>query len=177
MIGAPAETGPSSWSRPWTAIRNMEKIFKASAKGKRGKDRVEERLRQTTEELSALKDLLFFVEEAGDVDELNRLAPDVPAVLSPGASQRSEKTRRRDSAGSWFRTCRSPEGRLVLVGKSARGNDFLLREKARKGDLWFHVKGVAGAHVLLPVRGNEEPTREDIEFWRGFGGSFLESQG
>lgn len=159
------------------AVRNMEKIFKASAKGKRGKDRVEKRLKETTEELSALKDLLFFIEDAQDVEELNRLAPDLPAVLSPGISPESEKTRGRHSTALWFRTCGSPSGRVVLVGKSARGNDFLLREKARKGDLWFHVKGAAGAHVLIPVRGKDEPTLEDIGFAAALAVHFSKARG
>jgi len=159
------------------AIRNMEKIFKAAAKGKRGKSIVEERLKRTNEELGALQDLLFFIEEARDVDELNRLAPELPAVLPSGPSHEPEKTRSRDSHASWFRTYQSPAGRLVFVGKSARGNDFLLREKARKDDLWFHVKEAAGAHVLMPVREKDAPSRNDIEFGAALAVHFSKARG
>jgi predicted ribosome quality control (RQC) complex YloA/Tae2 family protein len=159
------------------AIQNMEKIFRASAKGKRGETIVQERIRQTTEELRALQDLLFFVEDAQDVDELNRLVDDLPAVVTHRASPEPAKTRVRDHTPSPFRAFRSSGGRDALVGKSARGNDVLLREKARPGDLWFHVKGVAGAHVLMPVRGKDQPSALDIAFGAGLAVHFSRARG
>ena len=65
----------------------------------------------------------------------------------------------------------------MLVGKSARGNEFLLKKKARKGDLWFHVKDAAGAHVLL---GQREPTpvsTEDKAFAAGLAVHFSKLRG
>ncbi len=41
------------------------------------------------------------------------------------------------------------EGYDVLVGKSARHNDDLIREYAWKDDLWLHAKDVPGSHVLV----------------------------
>lgn len=41
------------------------------------------------------------------------------------------------------------EGFHIWIGKNARGNDELLKLYAKKNDLWFHAKGVAGSHVLL----------------------------
>ena len=50
------------------------------------------------------------------------------------------------------------------MGRSGRGNDYLLREKSAKQDLWFHVKGYPGAHVLLQVRNRESASEEDIAY-------------
>lgn len=44
------------------------------------------------------------------------------------------------------------EGFDVLVGKSAKGNDEMLRRFAWKEDLWLHAKGVPGSHVLIKFR-------------------------
>lgn len=41
------------------------------------------------------------------------------------------------------------EGYDILVGKSARHNDDLIREYAWKEDLWLHAKDVPGSHVLV----------------------------
>lgn len=37
------------------------------------------------------------------------------------------------------------------IGKNARANDYLRSRWASKNDLWFHIDGVKGAHVILKV--------------------------
>jgi len=44
----------------------------------------------------------------------------------------------------------------VLAGKSAKDNDRLSTEIAQPDDWWFHVRGVAGSHVVLQAREEEE---------------------
>ena len=44
------------------------------------------------------------------------------------------------------------EGFEVLVGKSAKGNDEMLRNYAWKEDLWLHAKDVSGSHVLIKFK-------------------------
>ncbi len=46
----------------------------------------------------------------------------------------------------------SIEGFDVLVGKSAKANDEMLRRYAWKEDIWLHAKDVSGSHVLLKYR-------------------------
>ncbi len=48
------------------------------------------------------------------------------------------------------------------MGKSALQNDSLLK-RARPDDLWFHVKGLPGAHVIVHRRGKEEIPQGVIE--------------
>ena len=63
------------------------------------------------------------------------------------------------------------------MGRSARGNDFLVRNKARKGDLWFHVKDFPGAHVLLPARSGHPPSQQDKEFAAGLAAYYSKARG
>jgi len=42
------------------------------------------------------------------------------------------------------------EGRAILVGRGARDNDTLTVKHARPSDLFLHVQGVTGAHVIVP---------------------------
>lgn len=44
------------------------------------------------------------------------------------------------------------EGFDVLVGKSAKANDEMLRRFAWKEDVWLHAKDVAGSHVLIKYK-------------------------
>ena len=145
-------------------VANMDRIFKKAAKGKRGDKMVRERMHRTVEEKRALEDLLFFLGEASDVTELERLALEIPL----SARQKNESRGKNDAApttleSAFFREVRTPAGRLILVGKSGKGNDFLLRRKSRKGDLWFHVKDFAGSHVVLHREGNEQIPSGDMK--------------
>lgn len=39
----------------------------------------------------------------------------------------------------------------LLVGKGAEGSDILVKD-ARANDLWFHIAGSTGSHVIIPIR-------------------------
>ena len=41
------------------------------------------------------------------------------------------------------------EGFEILIGKSAKSNDTLLRDFTWKEDLWLHAKDVSGSHVII----------------------------
>ncbi|MDQ7782482.1 MAG: NFACT family protein [Desulfomonilaceae bacterium] len=149
-------------------IANMERIFRKAAKGKRGREVTARRLEETIEEKRALEEILFFVETSQDTDQLEDTARMVRGLGRGPKPSISSKTEREPKSESKFvREFRTPSGRLVIVGKSAQGNDFLLRRKARKGDLWFHVKGMPGSHVLLPERSKEPASAEDMEYAAG----------
>jgi predicted ribosome quality control (RQC) complex YloA/Tae2 family protein len=54
------------------------------------------------------------------------------------------------------------DGYLIMVGRDAKSNDYLTFNVAENEDIWMHVKGVAGSHVVIRVRENL-PTPEIIK--------------
>lgn len=44
-----------------------------------------------------------------------------------------------------------PGGWTVLAGRTDTANDRLSLKLARPGDLWFHIRGMPGSHVVLRV--------------------------
>lgn len=50
----------------------------------------------------------------------------------------------------------SSAGRMILVGKNNRQNDWLTLKRGRPQDLWLHVKNIPGSHVLIPLEDVEE---------------------
>ena len=46
------------------------------------------------------------------------------------------------------------DGFVVYVGKDAKSNDHLTFNIADKEDIWMHVKGTPGSHVVIRVREN-----------------------
>ena len=49
------------------------------------------------------------------------------------------------------------------VGKSAKDNDALTLRHAKPNDLWLHVRGMPGSHVLLRARAGEDPDRTTLK--------------
>jgi len=145
-------------------VENMERLFAGAAKSRRGAGIVQQRIQETQSEIAAIQDMLFFVEQAETGEELESMALEaVPRATAKrqGAPRSKEPHREKDSA--MFYEIRSPSGGMILVGKSSKGNDFLVRHRAKKGDLWFHVKDLPGAHVLLPLAGDRPVPHEDLE--------------
>lgn len=56
-----------------------------------------------------------------------------------------------------------PNGLEIWVGMDDRSNDRLSLKEAHPNDLWFHVNGFPGSHVLLRCGEAEiEPDKESI---------------
>ncbi|MEJ2689151.1 MAG: NFACT RNA binding domain-containing protein [Deltaproteobacteria bacterium] len=58
---------------------------------------------------------------------------------------------------------RLDENWRVLAGRSDADNDILSLKKARANDLWFHIRGVPGSHVILQGPADEEPSAAIIK--------------
>jgi hypothetical protein len=103
-----------------------------------------------------------FLDDAREAD----LEPEVAALedglqrLGIAAGRELEavsSTRGPGAEAGGARLQRSPAGFLVLAGRSARQNDALTFRTAAPDDLWFHVLGRPGAHVVLRTQGRPVP--------------------
>lgn len=59
---------------------------------------------------------------------------------------------------------RTPGSPAVLAGRNNLQNDRITFTLARAHELWFHARGVAGAHVLLRLDPGQNPDDADVEF-------------
>ena len=53
-------------------------------------------------------------------------------------------------------------GLEIWVGRSDAANDFLTTRLARGKDLFFHLDGAPGAHVILRTEGRSDPPSEAV---------------
>ena len=60
------------------------------------------------------------------------------------------------------RRYRSRDGLEIWVGRSDHGNDALSTRIARGSDLFFHLDGAPGSHVVLCTDGQSDPPQESI---------------
>jgi predicted ribosome quality control (RQC) complex YloA/Tae2 family protein len=57
------------------------------------------------------------------------------------------------------------DGWEILVGKGAADNDELTFRVAWRGDLWMHVAGWSGSHVVIRFpEGSADPPRNVVEY-------------
>ncbi|KAF1080569.1 MAG: hypothetical protein GQF41_2979 [Candidatus Rifleibacterium amylolyticum] len=55
------------------------------------------------------------------------------------------------------------EGFYIIAGRTSNDNEFISLKAASPNDLWFHVRGMPGSHVLLRSTSGEEPDKKTIE--------------
>ena len=84
---------------------------------------------------------------------------------SKGSASKSTSGRPRGKQPWTGRTLESPAVIPILVGRNRRENELLSLVIARDPDVWMHVRGTPGAHVVLRVSqaGKRVPTDECMQ--------------
>ncbi len=164
-----------------TPAENLERFFKRHRKATRGALRaaqelggVEERLVEL-DALAAELDRLAPASGEPDAEGLAALAarPAVAKLLAryfpaPKASEparpRSVMKLGRREIPTRLRPKRylGEAGLEIWVGKNDDGNDLLTTRLARGRDLFFHLEGNPGSHVVLRVEGKGDPPQSAI---------------
>ena len=157
---------------------NMEAYFRRYRKAVRRLSKAGahiEAVRSSRAEFGAIGERLEALRPAGEeaFAELERIAsePEVARLLrdrQPGARAAAPSPPRR--AERWKgvparlipRCYRSSDGLEVWVGRSDEGNDHLSTRLARGKDLFFHLDGSPGSHVVLRTEGREDPPSESL---------------
>jgi predicted ribosome quality control (RQC) complex YloA/Tae2 family protein len=100
-------------------------------------------------------------EERGLRAQLEALENEKAAMPPP--AERKEKTgQAAQVALPPYREYRGASGQRIWVGRGAVHNDSLTFHVARPFHVWFHARGVTGAHVVVPVEKNAELTNESL---------------
>ncbi|MFP4658472.1 MAG: NFACT RNA binding domain-containing protein [Desulfonatronovibrionaceae bacterium] len=115
-----------------TVLENMQGMFKRGRKGNRGLAFVTQRR----------KEVQKMLDEPGG----SRSGSRPTAGQGKAAPESRLPNRYRDLAVHVFKT---EDGFLLLRGKNSRANHELLSRAASPFDLWFHIQGGPGAHLIL----------------------------
>jgi len=136
-----------------------------------------DRLAQTSKELDEIySELVEANYIAGRTADETKTARRGQAARSPAAlaSAKGAKTRgqsgspanKQSKKGGKSRTPAEPPsrphiylsstGRRIIVGRNNKQNDRLTWRVSQPHDLWLHVKGIPGSHVVVPLAKNED---------------------
>ncbi|MGI5888929.1 MAG: Rqc2 family fibronectin-binding protein [Oscillospiraceae bacterium] len=116
-------------------------------------------IKSGAEEEEYLKSVLYEVDSASTEDDFISITEE---LREAGYLRRQKgKPQKRHSAEKFLRY-KSGGGFTILAGKSNTSNDRLTLHTADKRDIWFHVKGAPGSHVILRLEGRS-PGEGDLE--------------
>lgn len=139
---------------------NMERCYRRYRRIVESATRVAARAAEVKVREEKLLALLSAIDE-GSREALPRLERDARRI---GAGPRPPPRPRskRDEPLPPYRLFRSPEGTAILVGRSAEANDALTVRVAKGNDLWLHVRGRAGSHVVVRTQQGKAPDGETL---------------
>jgi predicted ribosome quality control (RQC) complex YloA/Tae2 family protein len=80
------------------------------------------------------------------------------------AAPQKAKKKGRDDPMLNIRKYAAPSGKEVLVGRNSRGNEAVSLSIGKDQDVWFHVRGAPGAHVILRQQPGQEASDEDLQY-------------
>ena len=138
---------------------NIERYFKRYRKAKRAGPALESRKGEVEGTIENLSQLCAKVEEAADAGHLDKLSAEARQYLR--SKKRSGRQRRQESP-SGPRNFVSSEGFTILVGRNARENDQLSLRMARGNDIFLHVSGRSGAHVIIRTVAGKTVPRDTL---------------
>lgn len=156
--------------REKSATENAQEYYERYKRRKRKGEVAAQRARESAARIERLEALRDGVEQAEGEEALRQQAAEAareaPALLDllqgegPPRRGRSEAKHKRrvepQSPYPFARLFYSADGFRLLVGKDAKGNDELVRKAAHGNDLWFHIEGGTGSHVLIKRDGYKE---------------------
>ncbi len=137
-----------------SAAGNAQKLFKRYKRVRDARAILANRLSEAEAERAYLESVLTLIAQATTAEDLADLRQE---LADEGYLRRITRRPTRPSAKSGPRRFAVEGGRLVLVGRTNRENDALTFKMAAPEDLWFHARGVPGAHVILKTDGKAPP--------------------
>lgn len=136
-----------------TPLENAQRYFKAYQKARAALEEVPQRLEALAAEEAYLAQLRADLALASSRPEIDEVAA---ALAEAGYVHERTPSCSRPQVAKPL-TLRSPDGFAVLVGRNSRQNEEVTFRMAAPDDVWLHVRGQPGAHVVVRSGGRAVP--------------------
>lgn len=138
-----------------TANENAKKYFEKYQKLKRTYEALTELIKETGDEIEHLESISNSLDIALKEEDLAQIKEE---LIESGYIKRKGGAKREKITSRPFHYI-SSDGYHIYVGKNNYQNEELTFKLATGNDWWFHVKGIAGSHVIVKSNGEELPDR------------------
>lgn len=135
---------------------NANKYYKKFAKLKNAFNVLTTEIENTKKSIDYLKSILFSIdisESSDDIDEIKEELYEMHYLKKHNPKKSKTKLK--------FLEYITADGHKIYCGKNNKQNDYLTLKFANNNDLWFHVQGAPGSHVILKSS-EKEFTEESI---------------
>lgn len=133
---------------------NAQGYFERYRKARSATANLPDLVDRTRDELAYLEQLETLANLAENIDEIEQLRREWEAYDRDRRGVAMPKTR-REPALKRPRPYRTAGGDLIYVGHNGRQNELITFDIAGPDDLWFHARGLPGAHVIVHPIGSE----------------------
>jgi predicted ribosome quality control (RQC) complex YloA/Tae2 family protein len=140
--------------------QNAQRYYKLYNKSKKAKEVLTQQIARWENELLYFKSVELFLRQAESEEDIMQIRDE----LSRAGYGKGIKNPRTQKAPKLRLTeYKTSDGMRVLCGRNNIQNDYLTLKLADKDDIWFHVKGFHGSHVILFTEGREPSDRDYTE--------------
>jgi len=138
------------------ARENAKAYYAKYQKAKNARLVLDEQIQNCQEEIDYFDTLITLMDQADwyDAMEIKEELEDLGYLQK----KRTKGVRARGKKEPHYTTFETKDGILIYVGKNNLQNDWLTWKKARRHDLWLHVKDMPGSHVILTTDTPDEYT-------------------
>jgi len=143
------------------AAQNAQMYYRQYAKSRARHATASQSVSEATARRTVIEKQLQKIEEAKDIFELRHLKENLTGRKAHEIAKPKAKPKKGND--SKILSVNSSDGWTIYVGRNRIENDYLLSRLAQPNDLWFHVLGQGGAHVLIRIPSSkQEPTLTTI---------------
>lgn len=144
-----------------SAAQNAQHYYRQYAKSRARNSTASRSVEEARHRRATLEERLTQVARAQDLFELRQLKDQITGRKPQEIARPKVKAKKPDSR---VLSVNSADGWTIYVGRNRNENDYLLSRLAQPNDLWFHVLGQGGAHVLIKIPSSkQEPPATTIQ--------------
>lgn len=156
-----------------SAAANAQRMYKLYNKCKTAKEVLGEQIKLWEAELQYLDSVRSFLDAAETEQDISDIRDE---LFGAGYASRMRGYRPMKQSRSKPIVMKTTDGMTLYVGRNNIQNDRLTLKDAAKEDIWFHVKGMPGSHVILVTEG-KEPTDRDYTEAAGIAAGYSKATG
>lgn len=136
-----------------TPIQNLQSLYRKYRKFKVARSKLKGLIADCDDEIAFLNSELDLVLRAKNEDDVLGVFSD---LIDQGFCKNrfvKNNLRKINKQKMNFLKFKSTDGFIIYCGRNNSQNDYLTLKKAKKTDLWFHIQGYSGSHVVVFLNG------------------------
>jgi predicted ribosome quality control (RQC) complex YloA/Tae2 family protein len=135
---------------------NMKSYFKKSRKLRSGRAKVKKEMESAKGRITRFSEYLSNIQNMQE-KELASVACEIDSLFTGRAKRKTEPAPKKGP-----RQFISSDGFQIFVGRNQRENDRMTLHFARAHDLFLHVSGFSGSHVIVRAEPAEKPSSKTL---------------